>query len=484
MTRALVPTLVALAACGNDPVTVAPVIDTDGSVFADLDEVEVSLAHDGSAEDLVSTTFARGEPIELADVPYGDDLVIHMIGRRSGSEVAAGRTCSFDLIEGEPPPAPHLYFAHTVSWATGPQPASPDRTLGTAITYADDGSGLYLAGGLGPGDVGPPPAAQDIDRFDPRTGAFSVLGTLSARFDAVVAQLDGPVAVMGGVDATTLMPTPLLELVTVGGPGVQRIEAATGRLDVDLPAVASLTDGRAVLFGGRDATGTASGRVVEIAPDGPSATVRLVTTPGGHLTFPRFGHTATRLSNDVGAPILIAGGTDSAVPPNVVAVAELYFPLQEAFADPASFAPPMVVPRRLHQSIRLPDSTALIVGGVDDTGAPVATLERFSIIAGFTEVGTLPSDAGLNGESITPLPDGRLLLAGGTDIDGNVVDTAYIVRLDPIDGVVDVSPTERLMTPRSGHQATLLCDGTVLLVGGTTSVAAAERYNPPSIGRR
>jgi hypothetical protein len=38
--------------------------------------------------------------------------------------------------------------------------------------------------------------------------------------------------------------------------------------------------------------------------------------------------------------------------------------------------------------------------------------------------------------------------------------------------------------PRAHHQATLLCDGTVLVVGGTALPTPAERYNPPAVGRR
>ena len=44
--------------------------------------------------------------------------------------------------------------------------------------------------------------------------------------------------------------------------------------------------------------------------------------------------------------------------------------------------------------------------------------------------------------------------------------------------------SDPLMMPRSNHEATLLCDGTVMLVGGVPTSAPAERYNPRSIGRR
>ncbi|HWU86590.1 MAG TPA: hypothetical protein VN253_04920, partial [Kofleriaceae bacterium] len=72
----------------------------------------------------------------------------------------------------------------------------------------------------------------------------------------------------------------------------------------------------------------------------------------------------------------------------------------------------------------------------------------------------------------------------GRDATGAPVDAAFIIRIDPLGGGIDVVNTDRLAVKRAGHQATLLCDGTVLLVGGTTEPVPAERYNPPSSGRR
>jgi hypothetical protein len=85
---------------------------------------------------------------------------------------------------------------------------------------------------------------------------------------------------------------------------------------------------------------------------------------------------------------------------------------------------------------------------------------------------------------VTSLPDGRVLIAGGRDADGEPVADAHIVRTDTFGGGIDIVSTDRLSVPRAGHQATLLCDGTVLLVGGTAGPSVAERYNPPSSRRR
>jgi hypothetical protein len=144
----------------------------------------------------------------------------------------------------------------------------------------------------------------------------------------------------------------------------------------------------------------------------------------------------------------------------------------------------MLFPRRDHRAVRLADGSVLVVGGINAMNQAERRLEIFNFDSGFQLAGTLPESAGITDFTVTPLPDGSILLAGGRDGANNPVSTAFIIRLDPSDGELDVVTTDRLATPRARHQATLLCDGTVMLVGGTLIAARAERYNPPSLGRR
>jgi hypothetical protein len=145
----------------------------------------------------------------------------------------------------------------------------------------------------------------------------------------------------------------------------------------------------------------------------------------------------------------------------------------------------MAIPRSRHLARLMPDGSVLIIGGVDRLGAPVPTIERYTGDAGFEAVGDLLTGAGLIDATATTLPDGRILLVGGrATLGGPPVDVALIARLDVFDGSVDVVATDRLAIPRAGHHAVLLCDGTVLVTGGTADPAPAERYNPPSLGRR
>jgi hypothetical protein len=145
----------------------------------------------------------------------------------------------------------------------------------------------------------------------------------------------------------------------------------------------------------------------------------------------------------------------------------------------------MNFPRQKHVATLMPDGSVLFIGGLDGLGQPVRKLELFSIDAGFTVVGDLPPSAGVVDFTATPLPDGRILIIGGRLAPGlPPLNTASIVRLDPLDGSVDIVATDHLAIARAGHQAVALCDGTVLVSGGTSASFPAERYNPPFTGRR
>ena len=472
----LAASLAAAAGCGNG-VTVRPVIENplDDRSFRDVDTIELTVAIEGETEPLASLIFRRGETIELPDVPYGENLVIHMYGRINTAEVAYGRTCRFAVRAGEPPPAPHLYFARTVRWADAPTPPSSIRIGGGALT-SRNGNALYFGGRDG-GNVN----VLGADRFDPTTGRFEELARLSPRRNGSAANLgDGRAIVVGGVDASD-QAVESIDLISIDASSDQAVRQIPAReLDsLVAPALATLSDGSVVAIGGFDRDGQPFDTASELVGDGSGLMIRPL--PRAKLKYKRYSHTATRLSDDLGAPVLIAGGRDGLGAP--VAISELYRPLIKQVAPETEFAKPIQVPRWDHAAVRLPDGSVLVLGGRNANG-PVASIEVFTLEAGFIVQGLLPLGSGLTDFSVTPLPDGRVLIAGGRDATGTPVADARIVRIDPLGGGIDLVSTDQLRVPRAGHQATLLCDGTVLVVGGTTVSTTAERYNPPSSGRR
>lgn len=89
-----------------------------------------------------------------------------------------------------------------------------------------------------------------------------------------------------------------------------------------------------------------------------------------------------------------------------------------------------------------------------------------------------PSAAAPDGRTTTVLADGRLLLLGGKN-SGGVLGTGAIV--DPRSGAT-TPLTSSLVVPRADHTATLLPDGTVLVVGGHRALGqlaeVAELFDP------
>lgn len=468
-----------LASGCTDEVIISPVIDTaindaDADAFSGLERIEIAIAREGDDVDLVSQAFVRGEAIGLTGVPFTDGLVIHLAGFVGSSQVAYGRTCAFDVGAGDASIAPHVFFSRTQKFA-GTDLVPAGRDGGRAVSFL--GSGLFLGGTF------ESVAARQIERFDPVSGELALVATVSDRIGAVEALIGTSpqrVALIGGQVGE--VGADFLELIDPNRADRPVDDYPDGHLARIGLTATSLTDGRVIAIGGGP-PGTAVvpvGTITEVSLTGASPIVRDLRAI---LAHPRTGHTATRLGDDVGAPVLIAGGIDGAGAP--VAIAELFKPLSEELADPTKFAPPMVVPRTRHAAALMPDGSVLIIGGVKANNVPVTTLELFSLDGGFESVGELPAAAGLVDATVTPLPDGRILISGGrTSVNGPAINSAFIARLDPLDGSVDVVPTDRLGVARGRHQAATLCDGTILITGGAGGGATAERYNPPAAGRR
>jgi hypothetical protein len=139
----------------------------------------------------------------------------------------------------------------------------------------------------------------------------------------------------------------------------------------------------------------------------------------------------------------------------------------------------MTIPRAVHTATLLPNGDVLIAGGCTldscETGDSSATAELFTPDTGrFRTTGWMSGPR--TGHTATLLADGRVLLAGGWGAD-RVLATAEIY--DPATG--SFGPVAAMTGPRAAHTATLLADGRVLLAGGSDgerSLATAEVYDP------
>jgi hypothetical protein len=131
-------------------------------------------------------------------------------------------------------------------------------------------------------------------------------------------------------------------------------------------------------------------------------------------------------------------------------------------------------------SARLAGGRVLFVDsdGWVNGGSPVALLYDPGT-GQFLRTGSLPM--ALGSQTVTPLLDGRALVAGGFDYDDNMVELAAAELFDPATG--RFASTGSMGSKRVWHTATLLDDGRVLVAGGDDAfsgqaLASAELYDP------
>lgn len=187
----------------------------------------------------------------------------------------------------------------------------------------------------------------------------------------------------------------------------------------------------------------------------------------GSLTIGRQGHTATLLPD---GHVLIVGGSSTDLR------AEIYDPATETFSIAAS----VLTIRSAHTATLLPNGKVLIVGGKDDniqgvvTSKALATTEIYDPQFGtFSSSGSMASAR--TGHTATLLANGKVLVTGGA----NATPLASTEIFDPSTG--QFAPGPNMVVPRTNHTATLLGNGGVLVVGGVPEVAPAYvQYSPTS----
>ena len=223
-----------------------------------------------------------------------------------------------------------------------------------------------------------------------------------------------------------------------------------------------LPDGRVLLAGGYGEAGT----IINTAElfDPASKTF----TPTGSLAAARADHIAVLLDN---GKVLIAGGLGPGWA--FLSSAELYDPTTGRFSPTGS----MTTARESHVAVGLRDERVLVVGGHNGQRRNLtllASAEAYDPVTGrFSRVGDMrirrhKHDAVL-------LPDGRVLVTGGSDErdDRGVYDSSEL--FDPGSGTFSAGPS--LQHGRYKHAGTgrVLPSGSVLIAGGAPQ---AEIFDP------
>ncbi|MFE9580919.1 Kelch repeat-containing protein [Nocardia sp. NPDC006044] len=225
-------------------------------------------------------------------------------------------------------------------------------------------------------------------------------------------------------------------------------------------ALVALDGGAALLAGGADATFAA---VAATALFDPVTTSWSASTP---MTLGRRLHSVTRLADGT---VLVAGGISGPYrqPFDILAAAERFDPKTKKWTPTRTS---MTVPRSMHSATLLPDGRVLVAGGVkprvgtNDVGS-VNSAELYDPRTD-TWAPTEPMADERTSHQAVLLADGRVLVVGGGAVLGHedVAPTAFCEIFDPATG--KWSATGSLAIPRLSHRAVLLPDGSVLALGG------------------
>jgi hypothetical protein len=328
---------------------------------------------------------------------------------------------------------------------------------------------------------------------------------------------NGKVLVAGGEDPTSVPSRPAFRNWALFDPTAGMWSAGNSSATGARASATLLADGRVLLVGGD------AGWQFQSAPEDGAfiydPTSGMVT-PTGKLITARARHTATLLPN---GKVLIAGGQVATTQPggtfaNATTSAELYDPatgnsvstgnMLHAHAGAHAFllsnskvlvvdspadaelydlatqiwsatasAPASFGSISGTTSVLLANGKVLVTGGSADAGQPThGECELYDSGSNqWSPTGSL--NIGRTGHIATVLPSGEVLVAGGVDGGGIPVSSAEIY--DPVAGTWSLSAS--LPTPVYGHTATLLHTGQVLVLGGMGqhgTVADAQLFNP------
>ena len=275
---------------------------------------------------------------------------------------------------------------------------------------------------------------------------------------------------------TVLSVAPSCNAKTIGTNGKQRENSSLRDAGV-VNAIRSMTrqraahtatllpNGKVLVAGGfaGDEHSLASAEVFDLATG--------IFASAGDMSAPRAGHTATLLPN---GKVLIAGGYNG----NYLASAELYDPAAGTFTSTSR----MVTARNGHVAILLPNGKVLLAGGVGVGWTFLADAELYDPATNtFTATGNML--AARESHTATLLANGRVLIAGGHRGRRAAITIYSSAEIyDPATGRFSV--TGDMTRIRHKHEAVLLADGRVLIIGGADerdgrpAYTSAEIYNP------
>jgi hypothetical protein len=323
---------------------------------------------------------------------------------------------------------------------------------------------VLIAGGMASGSY-----LSEAELYNPVSGTFTVTGSMTTARELQSAILlnNGMVLIVGGYNSSGFLSGAELYNPASG------TFTATGSLSTPrrFAATILLQNGTVLVAGGAGATDP----LVALASAEIYDPVAGTFTPTGDMNVARRLTTGTLLDNGM---VLIAGGANTDL---VLGSAELYNPASGTFTLTGN----LNTERGYYAARLLNTGMVLIAGGETFSGSSVvalASVELYDPAHGtFTAIGNM--NAARVDPTATLLNNGTVLFTGGWTISGTAqVPLSSAEVYDPV--AAAFAMTGSLNSVRATQTATLLPNGTVLVVGGLDadgSVASAEYYEPGTL---
>ena len=411
---------------------------------------------------------------------------------------------------------PNMPWLTMVSGTTGPTPiALIDPADTRVLSVGIDLLSLWAVGTMSPTGTGSFSAALPNDpavqgavlywQGATLFGAGTLLGQISnpltTQHTLVNTSAALPGALLASPAAGAVVPTPNRNvgggdfLVVTGGTnqffsfrtlGAEAAPALnTAR---SLFTAVRLNDGRMLVTGGVDALGavTSSCEIYNPATN--------TFTPAANMIGVRAGHAAVSLAD---GRVMVAGGTNNYTDlttaiTNAINTVEIYNPATNAWTSAPALGGRRVVPALT----LLSNGKVMVSGGVEVTllfGIPVGvtSTNKTQLYTPSTNSWAngpaMPSGRAYHHECQVTLADGRVLMTGGVFVPDlvNALNATSIAAADVYNPTTNTWQATTMSRQRTGHSATRLPNGDVIVCGGAEGVVqtqivinAVARFSP------
>jgi hypothetical protein len=202
------------------------------------------------------------------------------------------------------------------------------------------------------------------------------------------------------------------------------------------------------------------------SPPAPRPVVAGTWSRVGDMTTARFGHSVTLLGDGT---VLVVGGKTLQNQERGLASAELYDPVTKQWHA----APNMLIGRQGHAAAALPNGRVLVAGGTDGNGQPTTSAEIYNATKGSWSAAQ-PMLGTWNGGHAFPVSQGKVLLISESSGSAQIYDP-------DTDHWKRAASFER----REQDERVQLSDGRVMVMGGFTAgsdtpTTKVEIYEPAS----